>query len=562
MTKKLAITISGAVSLGSYEAGVLYEIIRAIEHHNRLEEDETNKIEIDVLTGASAGGMTATIAAQKLLFEASSLQDPYNNSLYQAWVLDASFDSLFNLQTGEDPTHSILSSNYVEAISRKHITERYASQTPPTREKHTAAADIIQLGLALANLNGVDYVRQLRSGEPFFYTRYQDEMEREFHSTDPADDSCAAWDRIRNAAVSCGAFPFAFRTKDLARQFIEYNRSRFLPPIPSACFPSADRTFTYTDGGTFQNEPLGLAKNLVNKIDPRHAHNDERFYLFVSPGARAGTSNSQFRAELANLSGTAATIVASILNQAQFQDWIRAEQINERIQLLDKQAQGLSKAIIDNKIKPSQLQPVSTSLLSLLFEDDHKKLLEAQSRLKTQYQKEYDALKDQTSQQIADIWIDTVLAFETAADLADKDEMQIFGITATEQELASSKLQAFLGFFDRVYRDHDYDVGRKKAREFIQRVHNNQNVDLWFPYHPVNNPTVPAEPWMPIRPIDEKLNGLELSRVSEDQRKKFRDRLADRADAFLSQVGVSWLGRKAVYFFFIKPKLNNWLGLP
>ena len=81
MAKKLAITISGAVSLGSYEAGVLYETIRAIQQHNNVETDAANRIEIDVLTGASAGGMTATIVAQKLLFEASSLLEPYNNSL-------------------------------------------------------------------------------------------------------------------------------------------------------------------------------------------------------------------------------------------------------------------------------------------------------------------------------------------------------------------------------------------------------------------------------------------------------------------------------------------------
>jgi hypothetical protein len=34
MSKKLAIAISGAVSLGSYEAGVLYEVVDAISQHN------------------------------------------------------------------------------------------------------------------------------------------------------------------------------------------------------------------------------------------------------------------------------------------------------------------------------------------------------------------------------------------------------------------------------------------------------------------------------------------------------------------------------------------------
>ncbi len=34
MPKRLAITIAGAVSLGSYEAGVLYEVLKALSDHN------------------------------------------------------------------------------------------------------------------------------------------------------------------------------------------------------------------------------------------------------------------------------------------------------------------------------------------------------------------------------------------------------------------------------------------------------------------------------------------------------------------------------------------------
>jgi len=35
MPKRLSITISGAVSLGSYEAGVLYEVLQAVAAQNR-----------------------------------------------------------------------------------------------------------------------------------------------------------------------------------------------------------------------------------------------------------------------------------------------------------------------------------------------------------------------------------------------------------------------------------------------------------------------------------------------------------------------------------------------
>jgi hypothetical protein len=53
MSKKLTIIIAGAVSLGSYESGVLYEVLDAIDQHNRNPiTTRPNQIAIDVLTGA------------------------------------------------------------------------------------------------------------------------------------------------------------------------------------------------------------------------------------------------------------------------------------------------------------------------------------------------------------------------------------------------------------------------------------------------------------------------------------------------------------------------------
>src|SRR5271170_2137208 len=103
-TKYLAITIAGAVSLGAYEAGATYEILDAIRQHN--EDPDTVKtggfIRIDVLTGASAGGMTAAILAQKLLYQKATFvgQDgkssPYDNPLYNTWVKTISLAGLLN----------------------------------------------------------------------------------------------------------------------------------------------------------------------------------------------------------------------------------------------------------------------------------------------------------------------------------------------------------------------------------------------------------------------------------------------------------------------------------
>jgi len=386
MAQKIAITISGAVSLGSYEAGVLFELIQAIHLNNSSTSDDNKKIEIDVLTGASAGGMTAAITAQKLLFEASSLKDPYKNALYQAWVKDVSFDVLFNLDPTEDPTKSILSSNYVESISKKFLTDRYSNAAPNQKEKHPAVANTIHIGLALTNLNGLDYELPIADGSKFCYTHYQDQLVAQFNVDENTDDTLTPWEIVRNASIACGAFPFAFRTKELVRNIGEYQTNTASQQgVPLNSFDGQiTQSFLYTDAGTFQNEPLGLAKNLVDKIDPVHADFKQRFYFFVSPRARSGTANSKINNSNADFVMTAQAIAEAIFNEARFQDWIRAEEVNHQIDVLDTRANQLCDALSKGYIKGETLKSGTDALLSLLFLASYE-LVSAQKRLKQRY---------------------------------------------------------------------------------------------------------------------------------------------------------------------------------
>ncbi|MGB9363473.1 MAG: hypothetical protein WCA99_17850, partial [Candidatus Sulfotelmatobacter sp.] len=114
MPKKLAITIAGAVSLGSYEAGVLYEVLDAIQQHNSNPATvDDDRIVIDVLTGASAGGMTAIILAQKLLYCAGGFHGPYDNPLYNLWVKRISLSGLQATEDDEPALNSLFSSNLI-----------------------------------------------------------------------------------------------------------------------------------------------------------------------------------------------------------------------------------------------------------------------------------------------------------------------------------------------------------------------------------------------------------------------------------------------------------------
>jgi hypothetical protein len=47
--------------------------------------------------------------------------------------------------------------------------------------------------------------------------------------------------------------------------------------------------------GLFQHEPLGMAKNLVDKID-KHLQTDSRFFLYMAPGRKTSDGNVNFLA--------------------------------------------------------------------------------------------------------------------------------------------------------------------------------------------------------------------------------------------------------------------------
>src|SRR3984957_5776368 len=292
MPKRLAITIAGAVSLGSYEAGVLYEVLDAIHQHNAADgvtDDE--KILIDVMTGASAGAMTSAIVAQKMLYSAQEFRGPYDNPLYNVWVKRINLDGLLetvNEETGEaePPLRSIFSSNTVEKIAEDTLLGRYAAGGWPAAITHLAAARSISLGMTLTNLNGVDYGYDMQPCGKFIYTRHEDQLTRVLSVG--GTDHKEIWEEIRDASVASGAYPLAFRAKELNRGRVEYTKPNLEP------WTDNPMRFTYTDGGVLQNEPLGMAKNLVNEID-RHWNNESRFYLFVSPHGKNSSADQTFR---------------------------------------------------------------------------------------------------------------------------------------------------------------------------------------------------------------------------------------------------------------------------
>lgn len=567
MAKKLAITIAGAVSLGSYEAGVAFEVLDAIAQHNQWAAENSlldERIEIDVLTGASAGGMTVAMIAQRLLFDGPAMSLPYDNPLFNAWVEDIDITKMLARGPVESPTHSVFSSDCVVAISEAWLTARYGASPIPPPQSHPALPldGSLQLGLALSNLNGVDYFRPTRSGGSFVYTDHQDQ--HLFSMDKASSDRPDLWETIRSTAVACGAFPVAFRVQDLYRNVLDFP-SPWLDKNLWAGAPS--RYFTYTDGGVLQNEPLGMAKNLVDMLPGGHLNAEQRGYLFVAPQPKQSSEvpyttsvsadpGSAFGSANASYKGLVERLAGSVIGQAAFQDWIVAEQVNENLKELDERAYQLQALFLAGQLTAAQASPVSGALLRAFFQAGGVmtpgaivSLQAAHDQLKKQYALEYSKFGADTA--TADAWIDSVLVLELAAGLHEKEEMLIYDFVADPQMLAGDGLDAFGGFFEVAYRKHDYDYGRTMGQQKLV-AYRGQPGSVFANLH-----------WTPkpIDPINPSLNNLQMSSVDKTKRQQVYGQISAAGAALLQELGVNAIVRKGVMMFFIQPQIKKMLAL-
>ncbi len=255
--------------------------------------------------------------------------------------------------------------------------------------------------------------------------------------------------------------------------------------------------------GVLQNQPRN-GKESADLIDG-HMDQEKRFYLFVSPHANDPDADDSFHVGNADYLRMVKKLLGVVMGQSGFQDWITASGVNQRVKLLDDRAADLKTAILTGGIDVTALATTASSILTLFFKNgEHtppgatgpESIEAAKSRIAAQYSTEMSALAGPPGR--AEAFRDAILAFETAAELGARDFMTIYGVTATDSQLAGAGLQAFLGFFDQDFRDHDYDVGRAHARAVLT--------------DPALNDSGAIGPILytgsPIRPIDARLDGL------------------------------------------------------
>jgi Patatin-like phospholipase len=512
MPKRLAITIAGAVSLGSYEAGVLYELLEAIRTNNEQSVNEDHKIYVDVLAGASAGGMTAGMVAQSLMYNADALRGETSNVLYQAWVERISLLGLVRMHWNELKWHSLFSSDLISSIGHAMLV---ASMQHPGSGPHAAVAlvngvpETIRLGLALTNLNGVDYMIPIVGSDEggFNYTTSLDQKLFELKADGQPDSG--KWKQMCTAAVGSGAFPAAFRPQALKHAVEEYGKrlptDKTLWQQGTTYVDWAGRKdvayFAHSDGGVLQNQPLGITKNLVDmtvaereaRIGQRaHSDSADRLYVFVTP--RSVKSSAQhLNASEITIWSEIKHLVRVYMRQATFHDWITAEAVNQKVRVLDARAGELADIIMQGELDIAALAKASGDLNAMLMPNQQQQRM---ARLREQYSVKYKEVVDTAGATAGEVFISAIATLEAAAHLEDRDKMKIIAVIAdAHKELAGAGIGLFVGFFKKSFRKHDYWVGRMKARTYLQRADVKRILDVtswpdeasWQPALP--NPT-------------------------------------------------------------------------
>ncbi len=319
---EIGLVMAGALSAGCYTAGVIDFLIQALDqwHEGKRGDDARcprHRISVKVISGASAGGMSAAIAAAQF-GEAHTPADepggpgPPNNKLFDSWVrrIDISrFLGTADLDAdpGGDVT-SLFDSTVLDEIAA--ATFRREDGPPPPERSYVA--DPLHVLLTVTTIQGIPYgVRFIGDREdPPQMSMHGDYLHfalgdtgglgREVRPLHPGQYEDPEWKAFSLAGLATGTCPGLFPPRKLVRRIAEYSEREW--PIDSAVNggritrcgefrkippdfqgsirqePDSELEVVAVDGGLNDNEPLKLARRIID---------GDRYFAPESRGDRA-----------------------------------------------------------------------------------------------------------------------------------------------------------------------------------------------------------------------------------------------------------------------------------
>jgi hypothetical protein len=317
---KLGITMAGAISAGAYTAGVMDYLFETLEKWEAAKKknreigegnagyDESvpmHDVEIEILSGASAGGMTAVIAAAGLQKDfkpvtpasrgdkAVTTQNPF----YHTWVDLTQDDMLPVLFDTSDVKSNLGVVSILNSGFKDEISSRVISQAAAGEYYRPYVAPRLQVMVSLSNLNGIPFDIGFK-GNADKTNLYRTTSHRDYahfviddaYKSDGLIPVSFAKNQnlttMRQAAMATGAFPIglAARTVDRERKYLDDNK--YINPLYGEegyqLNISDDVSTLNSDGGMLNNEPFDITGAILQDITGQKKPASENHNTFES----------------------------------------------------------------------------------------------------------------------------------------------------------------------------------------------------------------------------------------------------------------------------------------
>jgi len=438
---RVGLTISGAVSLGSYEGGALAALLVALQ-------ELPDEVVIDKISGASAGAITGLVTARCLLTGA----DPVD-SMVRAWVKLPSLDALATHSLGSPLSGRVLADAAIDLLG---------PNGPPPGAKHQS--DPVTVSMSMVSLNGLGYrIAGLEGDTAVEAVTHLDWWTARFGTDSRLDDYVQASVGALASAANAAGFPpklvpLTGERRDAMTQ------SGILDP------PSAAGEW-YTDGGTIDNEPFGRLLDLIGEDDDSAA----RLLLLVHPTPTRCPGTSVWSDPSSQPQWSRVALRAKHLqgDQEIYDDLRRLVKTNTRLQWVDKIIAHITDAV--DRLDASVPEAASAARAAL-----HGALSDAIVELDG----DHDALNARLGrgpsarpgpgEGLGDLLRS---AIHRATGLSGKAPARVEIVSPAldpsgapaEELLCGEKLGHFFGFLDERFRRSDFALGWRHMRIWLEK---------------------------------------------------------------------------------------------
>lgn len=504
---RLALVLGGSASLGAYSAGAVSEILGALRRNRR-----DDRVTVGVVTGSSAGALSAAVAARSLVVNPSLL--PW---LEPFWVKGMSSEHLLNPRRRN--RSGLLDVGPLEEMVDHLVAGAPASDDAPSRLLDRA----LRVGISLVDLPG----REDGSG----VRRHDDEAVFDLDGSHRAGDP--VWGRLRDVALAAAGFPGAFPLRTLAQQAVDSRSGEAEAP-------------RWTGDGLGTERPLSLAGRLASGL-PGGGGEAWRFVV-VDPRSPAGRDADGDRRPSPSPAEAAGRLLEASLGRGAARDWREADDAAERDEVLralvhrlpeihgrldDPGAVGLGRRVgqLAERVAEWEVRRSGGGEGDDPALDHLDRSLEA-IRGRGGYRDAFDRVESRAGRtRLAKL----IYVLEAAAGLRGRLPGPAHRV-APDEPLAGERMACLGGFLDAGWRAADFSAGRRDARRVLEEQLNGK-----IAYEPADEEAYRAP--------------TTGSRLSDDARRRLLSHLEAEADAALRELRPG--GLAGLLYGLVRPGLRR-----